>query len=231
VLAGVLVPHRLEARWRHFAGSNRQFADAYRAQRGFLMPDEALAFAGPALRDPSVWREASEELDGVEQRWLAPAAAEQPSAAVARLESRWYLSSQLLRDIDVMSMAHGIEVRVPYIDHELLETVWPDLGFHAALVRRKRILHETLDRPLPENIVRQSKKGFTLPFARWIGGELAPAVQDGMRQLSESGWIGREVPDGVWRAWTSGTMHWTRPWGLAVLGHLVSSCHQHRVHV
>jgi Asparagine synthase. len=47
---------------------------------------------------------------------------------VARLETRVYLGSQLLRDLDAMSMAHSLEVRVPFVDHELLGEVWPDLG-------------------------------------------------------------------------------------------------------
>ena len=60
-------------------------------------------------------------------------------SGIARLESRLYLGSQLLRDVDVMAMAHGLEVRVPFVDHELVGTVWPELAFHASLVRHLAI--------------------------------------------------------------------------------------------
>jgi asparagine synthase (glutamine-hydrolysing) len=59
--------------------------------------------------EPNHWQE-------VERALLSPLSVEKPQAAVARLESRRYLGSQLLRDLDVMSMAHGLEVRVPLLD-------------------------------------------------------------------------------------------------------------------
>jgi asparagine synthase (glutamine-hydrolysing) len=222
-LAGAALPLRLKARWQHFAETNGRLLDAYRVQRGFLMPREIDSIAGPALRDRAAWREATEGVDLVERTLAAEEAGERPRASVARLETRLYLLSQLLRDTDVMAMAHGIEVRLPFVDHELLETVWPELGFHDSLLPRKRLLHQTLERPLPDEVVRHPKQGFTLPFARWIGGALAPAVRDGMRRLGDSGWIDAAAPDRVWDAWKSGAVHWSRPWGLAVLGHCLSS--------
>jgi asparagine synthase (glutamine-hydrolysing) len=217
-LAAAFMPDRLRARWRRFA-SSEGMADAYRVQRGFLMPDEARAIAGPALRDDSIWRDAVAELDAVEHRLLDPTGDERPLASVARLESRVYLTAQLLRDIDVMAMAHGLEVRVPFVDHELLAAVWPELGAHADLVPRKALLRGTIDRPLPEAIARRPKQGFVLPFAEWMGKELAPIVHDGMQRLADNGWIAADAPDGVWTAWRAGAVHWSRPWGLAMLGH------------
>src|SRR5207244_824658 len=147
--------------------------EAYRVQRGFLLPQEVATLAGPALRDGAVWREASERVDTVERERLDATAVESPYGSVARLESRLYLCSQLLRDIDVMAMAHGLEVRVPFVDHELIGAVWPEIGFHRALLDRKRLLYTTLDRQLPAGIVERSKQGFILPFGRWLRG--APA--------------------------------------------------------
>jgi asparagine synthase (glutamine-hydrolysing) len=147
-LAEPLMPERLRARWRHFASSNGSFIEAYRVQRGFLLPEEVQAIAGPALRDDARWREAVEIVRDTEHTLMAPmpsSSGERPQATVARLESRMYLASQLLRDLDVMSMAHALEVRVPFVDHELLEEVWPELACHprssareAAAVRHAR---------------------------------------------------------------------------------------------
>jgi len=222
-LCGVFMPARLRARWRHFAATNGSLVEAYRVQRGFFLPEEVAALAGPALREGSRWRDAVAEVQDVERTLLSPALPEAPQAAVARLESRLYLGSQLLRDLDVMSMAHGLEVRVPFVDHDLVERVWPELALHPDLMIGKRLLAGTLERPLPDAIVRHPKQGFTLPFGRWMGGELGPFVQDGMRRLSDAGWIASEAPDRVWAAWRSGAAHWSRPWGLSVLGHFLAS--------
>jgi asparagine synthase (glutamine-hydrolysing) len=110
---------------------------------------------------------------------------------------------------------------VPLVDHVLVDAVWPDLGTYPALMRNKRLLHETLARPLPRAAVERPKQGFILPFARWMGGELEPFVRDGMRQLAADRWITEDAPDRVWQAWRAGRAHWTRPWSLAVLGHFL----------
>jgi len=143
-------------------------------------------------------------------------------AAVARLETRMYLGSQLLRDIDAMSMAHGLEVRVPFVDHELLDCVWPELGTHPHLMPGKRLLVETLDKPLPPSIVGRRKQGFTLPMARWMTTTLRPVVTEGLELLARDGWLAAAAPSKVWTDWQLGAAHWTRPWGLAVLGHFLN---------
>jgi asparagine synthase (glutamine-hydrolysing) len=118
-----------------------------------------------------------------------------------------------------MGMAHALEVRVPFVDHVLLETVWPRLGCSPHLLRGKRLLYDTLERPLPPDVVGRPKQTFTLPFARWMRGELAPIVRDGLDRLARLGWIAPDAPARVWGAWDAGRSHWSRPWGLAVLGH------------
>ncbi len=216
-----VLPERLRTRWSHFAAGSGSFLDAYRVQRGFLLPEEIDDIAGPALRDAGIWRDARQVVDAAERSLLAATGPEQPHASVARLESRLYLESQLLRDIDVMAMAHGLEVRVPFVDHVLVAAVWPELGWHRGLLHGKRLLHETLARPLPADIVSRPKQTFTLPFARWMRGELAPIVRDGLDRLARLGWIATDAPARVWRAWDGGRVHWSRPWGLAVLGHFL----------
>jgi len=224
-LAGPLMPERLRGRWRHFASSNGSFIEAYRVQRGFLLPEELESIAGPALRDDARWSEAVEIVRETERSLLAPIqprSVERPQATVARLESRMYLASQLLRDLDVMSMAHALEVRVPFVDHELLDEVWPELAFHPDLLRGKRLLSGTLERPLPAAVLNHPKQGFTLPFAEWMKADLAPVVRDGLQRLADGGWITKPTPQRVMNDWHRGVAHWSRPWGLSVLGHFLA---------
>jgi asparagine synthase (glutamine-hydrolysing) len=209
------LPERLTERWRHFAAGNGRINAAYRSQRGLFMPAEAARIAGPALKDR--WAAATRRVAEAEAA-LFDGTSSSLEGDVARLETRVYLGSQLLRDLDVMSMAHGLEVRVPFVDHQLLEAVWPDLGAHPSLMRNKRLLHETLARPLPRAAVDRPKQTFTLPFAAWMTRELQPFVRSGMAFLAEGGWIAGDVPDATWDAWRRGAAHWSRPWSLGVLG-------------
>ncbi|MDE3156908.1 MAG: asparagine synthase (glutamine-hydrolyzing) [Acidobacteriota bacterium] len=223
---GALLPSALVPRWRQFCAGGAGIDDLYRVQRGLFMPVEQPALVGPALREPSVWRDASGRLAAVEQALLPAPPHERPIASVARLETTMYLRSQLLRDLDVMSMAHGLEVRVPFVDDPLLSAVWPAVGAQPALLRGKRLLHETLARPLPAGITDRPKQGFTLPFAAWMEpsrGPLVPLVRDGLATLARDGWIEGGVPDAIWGAWRHGRMHWSRPWSLAVLGHFLGA--------
>jgi asparagine synthase (glutamine-hydrolysing) len=210
-----MLPERLTERWQHFMTGNGTMNAAYRAQRGLYMPAEVERLAGPALRDR--WAAATARVAAAESD-LFHGAASTLEGNVARLETRVYLRSQLLRDLDVMSMSHGLEVRVPFVDHVLLDAVWPDLGAHPALMRNKRLLHETLARPLPAEAVDRPKQGFTLPFAQWMAGDLQPFVRAGMAHLADDGWIARGAADAVWADWQRGAAHWSRPWALGVLG-------------
>jgi asparagine synthase (glutamine-hydrolysing) len=143
-------------------------------------------------------------------------------ASVARLETRLYLGSQLLRDIDAMSMAHSLEVRVPLVDHVLLDAVWPAAGAFPRLLKNKRLLYETLALPLRPSAFNRTKGTFTLPFNTWMHGPLGDDVRGGMEALASSGWIARDLPARVWHGWQTGEMHWSRPWTLGILGRFLS---------
>ncbi|MEW6320184.1 MAG: asparagine synthase (glutamine-hydrolyzing) [Acidobacteriota bacterium] len=201
------------ARLRHLTGAADDALEQYRVLRGFLMPDEIRGVAGARLAD----RSAAERVAAVERETMAAAGAERHAATVARLESTMYMRAQLLRDADAMSMAHGLEVRVPFVDAPLVAAVWPELGAHRALLARKRLLARLVPE-LPRETVRGPKRGFTLPFERWLSGPLADLVRSGLADLEADGWVARGTAARVWAAWDARRVHWSRPWGLAVLG-------------
>jgi len=214
-VAGLAAPAWRAAKWRHFASSCGASAEAYRALRGFLMPAELPAMCGPALAGD---HEAASRVSALEREWLSPVGAETPEATVARLESTAYLRAQLLRDVDVMSMAHGLEVRVPFVDDPLIRAVWPAVGADPRWLAGKRLLVEAAPHPLPESVTGAPKRGFTLPFEQWMRGPLAEPITTGLADLASDGWITTQAADDVWRDWQVGQAHWSRAWSLGVLG-------------
>jgi asparagine synthase (glutamine-hydrolysing) len=87
-------------------------------------------------------------------------------AQISALESCWYMRHQLLRDTDWSSMAHGLEVRVPFVDSVVLDRLGPAIASNTP--PRKSDL-AVCARDLPEPIVTRRKTGFSTPVRKWIG--------------------------------------------------------------
>ena len=143
-----------------------------------------------------------------------------PFTRVSWLELRHYTLNTLLRDTDQMSMANSLEVRVPFLDHCLVETVLALPGRHKANGHvPKPLLVRALPRPLPDGIVRRQKQGFTLPFDRWLRGPLRAEVEATLRCRCAplAGVLREEGVNQVWQDFLAGRQSWSRPWALYVL--------------
>jgi asparagine synthase (glutamine-hydrolysing) len=144
-----------------------------------------------------------------------------PINRVSYLEARCYMLNTLLRDSDVMSMAHGLEVRVPLIDHRLAEKLFRLPG--SAKVdpsTPKSLLVNALHGELPSEIVHRRKRGFTLPFEHWLKDELRTEVEAGLRGISDgpiAGLFSAKAVQQVWDDFQHGNTSWSRPWSLYVL--------------
>ncbi len=116
---------------------------------------------------------------------------------VTELEMQTYMNWRLLRDTDVMSMAHSLEVRVPLIDHKLVEFVCglPE-GWQKSLGYPKRLLTTALSELIPKGIINKPKHGFEFPIECWMKRELKQVVEDTLsaRTIKERGLFS---PDGV----------------------------------
>lgn len=88
-----------------------------------------------------------------------------PRENVAALEMSCYMRNQLLRDSDVMSMAHGLELRVPFVDRKLFEAIAAIPPQHRYLPS-KQLLSLAVPR-LPAQVTQASKRGFSFPMERW----------------------------------------------------------------
>jgi asparagine synthase (glutamine-hydrolysing) len=214
-IAASALPDWRARKLQHFAGAP-DVTSAYRAVRGTFMPEEWVALLGPAF-DGEAGRDAREALARVEARTFRDGTAETPMASVSRMETAAYLQGQLLRDIDAVSMAHGLEVRVPFVDHRLAATIWPALGHHPHLLEGKRLLHESVPN-MPDEAASRPKRGFTLPFDTWMRGGLRETSIRGIESAVALGWVNARAAAAVWGDWQRGRAHWSRAWALAVLG-------------
>lgn len=116
---------------------------------------------------------------------------------VSRLELTRYMRNQLLRDSDVMSMAHGLELRVPFLDLPLVDTL-TRIPSSTRLQPGKRFLLQAVPE-VPDWIANQPKRGFLFPFDQWLGTE----------------W--REVFGALERTCPVPTQTWYRKWAIFVL--------------
>jgi asparagine synthase (glutamine-hydrolysing) len=92
-----------------------------------------------------------------------------PEDTVSYLEITGYMRNQLLRDSDIMSMKWGLELRVPFVDKTLLETVAP-IPSNIRLSQGKQLLTQAISE-LPDWVLNRPKKGFYFPFESWMSGE------------------------------------------------------------
>jgi asparagine synthase (glutamine-hydrolysing) len=141
---------------------------------------------------------------------------------VSYLESRCYMLNTLLRDADFMSMSQGLEVRVPLIDHQLAKAVLALPGGWKLNGTPKKLLVGALAGSLPDEIVHRPKRGFTLPFERWMRQELRAEIEPvlGKKRISEGplgGLLDSAQVDRVWKNFLGGETSWSRPWSLYVL--------------
>ena len=85
------------------------------------------------------------------------------------IETELYMQNQLLRDLDCMSMWHGVEARVPFLDYNLIETIKKvDSKIKLKYSQKKYLLLETFKDILPIEIINRKKMGFTFPFEIWL---------------------------------------------------------------
>ncbi len=176
-------------------GAPPTLAGGYQAVRGLFGFDEvaALGLAVPPLVSDQC--DSSETID-----------------RVTSLELANYLANQLLPDVDSVSMAHSLEVRVPLLDEPVVAAA---LALPPDVRRDGKALLATAGR-LPH---RRVKRPFTMPFAAWMGGTLRSTVAEALlsRSLPFDDLLPVTFRARVWRSFESGRTHWSRPWSLVAL--------------
>ncbi|NQT11289.1 MAG: asparagine synthetase B, partial [Planctomycetes bacterium] len=113
----------------------------------------------------------------------------------------------LLRDADVFSMAHALELRVPLLDHVLVEQVARLSGpMKRQTSRPKSLLLDAVGPRLPGRLGKLRKRGFTFPWEAWLRGPLRDRVDRAIDDAAVWTTLGMnpEGPGNIWRRFLSG---------------------------
>jgi len=130
-----------------------------------------------------------------------------------------YMQHTLLRDADQMSMAHALEVRVPFLDHRLVEYVLGVPDRFKFPHTPKKLLTDSFPDLLPESLINRPKMGFTFPWALWMKNELRPLCEEALANSALSRVLAPGQADRLWQAFLHDDPQttWSRVWPLVAL--------------
>ncbi|MBX3280093.1 MAG: asparagine synthase (glutamine-hydrolyzing) [Acidobacteria bacterium] len=156
-------------------------------------------------------------LDAWTARQLANCAEADPVNRASALDLGGYMSNTLLRDTDSMSMAHSLEVRVPLIDHLLVERMLQMEGGKKVRAGEPKWLLAAAAGDLPREIIDRPKRGFELPFRHWLRG----ALRENIERAFNNPYLDDMFRPGafrlIWEDFLAGRVSWSRVWSLYVL--------------
>jgi asparagine synthase (glutamine-hydrolysing) len=142
-------------------------------------------------------------------------------ASVGRLDAAFYLQNILLRDSDVFGMANSLELRVPFLDRDLVDWAFRLPG-NILLPRKaplKHLLRKVCSDLYTKSQLKQPKRGFALPFAGWLQGPLRELMEENLHFLSGAGLLdpaGINLVRKLFNDEPNGPA-WSRVWALVVL--------------
>ncbi|MFO8003804.1 XrtA/PEP-CTERM system amidotransferase, partial [Thioalkalivibrio sp.] len=146
------------------------------------------------------------------------ASREDPLDFVQYLDLKTWLPGDILTKVDRASMAHGLEVRVPLLDHPFVEWaagIPADLRLHGG--EGKYLLKRAFEKDLPHDVLYRRKQGFVMPIADWFHGPLADSLRHSVcgERLADSGWFDPDYLARLVAEHQSGRSDHSRPlWAL-----------------
>ena len=178
-LPSVGVPGRIRQRLENLSARRSTMAIWLQAHTN-LSTEQVRCLAGDSVsRDPfTPIRDAIEDPD-----------CESPLDLCCQLDVAAYMRCQLLRDSDATSMAHSLELRVPFVDVELARFARscsdaykisgnPNQGSNGRSRAVKQVLLKALEGIIPDGIATRPKRGFSLPVQHWMANDLSDIAQD-----------------------------------------------------
>ena len=167
--------------WRRLAAFLRgggSWLEAFHAQRGIFTAGEARQLAEVLTGQEVSNSPFADAL--IEERRTTDSKSRGAREIVSGLEVTRYMRNQLLRDSDVFSMAHGLELRVPFVDVRLAEVLWA-IPPEIRLRQGKHLLLEAVPE-VPEWVWNQPKRGFRFPFQQWMEGQFGELMEVARQQ-------------------------------------------------
>jgi len=142
------------------------------------------------------------------------------------METSVYMASQLLRDIDNFSMAHSIEARAPFLDHNLFGFVFslPN-RFKVRKGAKKNLLTSALSHPLPDIVLGQPKRGFTFPIETWLKEHMVSSFRDHVLNDRNKDYWDLVALENMWKAHQNGKLHWSILWGYYAFARWMETRH------
>ncbi len=138
--------------------------------------------------------------------------------ATSLLETREYMRSQLLRDLDVFSMASSLEVRAPLLYPSVI-AIGNALPNDPRL-RAKQLLKDAFHADLPAELFEHPKRGFLLPWEQWLKGSLRESSLDSIRDIAATELVLDPVEARrLFTDFEKGRLHWSGLWVVLALCH------------
>ncbi len=167
----------------------------YLFNRGFYSPKQVANLLSIAEKDvyETLDKVAIEQLDKNEAHFNR----------ASHIETHLYMQNQLLKDTDYMSMWHSLEVRVPFLDKELMQAVYsiaPEVKSDKNI--GKHLLIKAFNDLLPKEIWQRKKQGFTFPFYKWLKNVKPIERNSNYRHIHYS--------------FKKGKLHWSRYWAYVL---------------
>lgn len=201
-------PHLFESRVQ---GVRAAFAegpvDAAYERRMSIWPDPAALLRDPAAAQP-IWARTVE----VGRR--------DPTERMMAFDTLSYLPDDVLVKVDRTAMSHGLETRVPLLDHRVVEFAWSlPQKMRVRDGGSKWILRQLLYRHVPRQLVDRPKQGFGVPIGTWLRGPLREWAEELLSTSSLEGGLLRAQPiRRLWDQHLSGAANWEhRLWPVLVL--------------
>ena len=116
-----------------------------------------------------------------------------------------------------MSMANGLEVRVPFLDHNLIEFILNTSDDNKLSKLPKSLLIKAFEDSIPEKIYRRKKQGFTIPIQLWMKDELKTLCVDNLEFIYDSKNFNADALKSLWDEYQYNGLHWENIWSLVVL--------------
>jgi len=208
------------AAWR----SPRDFPHAYYFTRLLFTPSRVRRLLAPYFESKEYSKDRDYPWRARMRETVRQAGRLDSFTSVSCFELQSYMVNTLLRDTDAASMANSLEVRVPFLDHRLVEFVGrlPRSAKYTAGVP-KSLLVEALSDLLPDEVVGQSKRTFTLPWQVWLRGPLGVRLSQELSNLTPPlrQYMNPRAVRGAWQNFVIGQTNWSRPWSLFMLNEWV----------